>query len=167
MSSLSSKIQKEAEGMGQIRLFESISLVSIKLVREKDCYYGFKTIRSPEDLANLVKRFLSQADREVFLTVNLSTANTINSIHVVSIGSLDRALIHPREVFKAAILSNASSIALAHNHPSGELNPSQEDIAVTKQLVQAGELLGIKVLDHVIIAGDRHLSFLEQKIGGF
>ena len=167
MSSMSSKNNKEAEIMEQGGLFESVSLVSIKLVREKDTYYGFKFIKNPEELAQVVKRFLSQADREVFLTVNLSTANTINSIHVVSIGSLDRALIHPREVFKAAILSNASSIALAHNHPSGELNPSPEDISMTKQLAQAGELLGIKVLDHVIIAGDQHLSFLEQKIGGF
>ncbi len=164
---MSTKIEKDLRGMHQLNLLESISLVSIKLVREKDSYYSSKSIKSPGDLAQIVQRFLGQADREVFLTVNMSTANTVNSIHVVSIGSLDRALIHPREVFKAAILSNASSIALAHNHPSGELNPSQEDIAMTKQLVQAGELLGIKVLDHVIIAGDRHLSFLEQKIGGF
>ena len=166
MSSMSSKNKKEAEIMEQGGLFESVSLVSIKLVREKDTYYGFKSIRNPEELAQVVKRFLTHADREVFLTVNLSTANTINSIHVVSVGCLDRAIIHPREVFKAAILSNAASIALAHNHPSGELNPSPEDISMTKQLVQSGELLGIKVLDHIIIAGDQYLSFKEQKIGG-
>lgn len=166
MSSMSSKIEKEQKGMHQLPLLESISLVSLKLVREKDSYYSSKSIKSPADLAQIVQRFLGQADREVFLTVNLSTANSVNSIHIVSIGTLDRAIVHPREVFKAAILSNAANIALAHNHPSGELNPSQEDIAMTKQLVQSGELLGIKVLDHVIVAGDRYLSFLEQKIGG-
>jgi len=166
MSSMSSKNEKEEKETGQMNLLESISLVSIKLVRERDSYYGFKFIKSPEDLANLFKKFLSHADREIFLTVNLSTANTINSIHVVSVGCLDRAIIHPREVFKAAILSNAASIALAHNHPSGELNPSPEDISMTKKLVQSGELLGIKVLDHIIVAGDQYLSFKEQRIGG-
>ena len=163
---MSSKIEKNPKGMEQIPLLENISLVSLKLVREKDSYYSSKSIKSPGDLAQIVRRFLGQADREVFLTVNLSTANTVNSIHIVSVGTLDRAIVHPREVFKAAILSNAANIALAHNHPSGELNPSQEDIAMTKQIVQSGELLGIKVLDHVIVAGDRYLSFLEQKIGG-
>ena len=164
---MSSKTEKDPRGAGQLNLLESISVVSLKLVREKDSYYGSNFIKNPGDLAQIAKKFLGQADREVFLAVNMSTANTVNSIHVVSVGTLDRTITHPREVFKAAILSNAANIALAHNHPSGELNPSQEDIAMTKQLAQAGEILGIKVLDHVIVAGDRYLSFLEQKIGGF
>ena len=164
---MAAKTEKDPRGTGQLNLLESISVVSLRLVREKDSYYSSKFIRNPGDLAQIVKKFLGQADREVFLTVNMSTANTVNSIHVVSVGTLDRAIVHPREVFKTAILSNAANIALAHNHPSGELNPSQEDIAMTKQLVQSGDLLGIKVLDHIIIAGDRYLSFLEQKIGGF
>ena len=164
---MSSKNEKDQKGIGQLNLLESISVVSLKLVREKDCYYSSRFIKNPSDLAQIVMKFLGQADREVLLTVNMSTANTVNSIHVVSIGTLDRAIASPREVFKAALLSNAANIALAHNHPSGELNPSQEDIAMTKQLVQSGELLGIKVLDHVIVGGDRYLSFLEQKIGGF
>jgi len=148
------------------KLFNSINIVSVKLVREKDVIYGAKTITNPEELASVVKRFLADTDREVFLTVNFSTTNTINSIHIVSIGSLDRAIVHPREVFKAAILSNASSIALVHNHPSGSLNPSEEDIQITKKLVQCGEILNIKVVDHIIVADDQHLSFAERKIGG-
>lgn len=148
------------------KLFNSISIVSVKLVREKDAIYGAKTIRNPEELASIVKRFLADTDREVFLTVNFSTANTINSIHIVSIGSLDRAIVHPREVFKAAILSNASSIALVHSHPSGSLNPSLEDIDITRKLVKCGEILDIKVIDHMIIADDQYLSFAQQKIGG-
>jgi DNA repair protein RadC len=148
------------------KLFNSINIVRVKLVREKDAIYGPKTITGPEELASIVKRFLADTDREVFLTVNFSTANTINSIHIVSIGSLDRAIVHPREVFKAAILSNASSIALVHSHPSGSLNPSTEDIQITKKLVQCGEILNIKVIDHIIVADDQHLSLAERKIGG-
>ena len=117
MSSISSQPDEEVKGkiMPHGKLFNSFSIVSVKLVREKDAIYGAKTITSPEDLASVVKRFLDNTDREVFLTVNFSTANTINSIHIVSIGSLDKTIVHPREVFKAAILSNSSSIALAHN----------------------------------------------------
>ena len=148
------------------KLFSSIDIVSVKLVREKDVIYGARTITSPEELASVVKTFLANTDREIFLTVNFSKANTINSIHIVSIDSLDSAIVHPREVFKAAILSNASSIALVHNHPSGRLIPSQEDIDITRKLVQCGEILSIKVIDHIIVSEDQHLSFAEQKIGG-
>ena len=81
-------------------------------------------------------------------------------------GSLDRTVVHPREVFKAAILSNSSSIALVHSHPSGSLIPSQEDIDITRKLVKCGEILSIKVIDHIILADDQHLSFAERKIGG-
>ncbi len=152
--------------MSDRKPFNNINIVSVKLVREKNAIYGTKAITGPGDLASVVKRFLADTDREVFLTVNFSTANTINSIHIVSIGSLDRAIVHAREVFKAAILSNASSIALVHSHPSGSLNPSLEDIDITRKLVQCGEILGIKVIDHIIVANDRHLSFAERKIGG-
>lgn len=148
------------------KLFNSINIVSVKLVREKDAIYGAKTIRNPEELASIARKFLDNTDREVFLAINFSTANTINSIHVVSIGSLDKTIVHPREVFKAAILSNSSSIALAHNHPSGNLNPSPEDILITSKLVQCGEILDIKVVDHIIVSDDRHVSFAERKIGG-
>ena len=152
--------------MSQAEPFKSINIVSVKLVRERNVIYGANTVTGPGDLASVVKRFLADTDREVFLTFNLSTANTINSIHIVSIGSLDRAIVHPREVFKAAILSNASSIALVHSHPSGSLIPSLEDIDITRKLVQCGEILNIKVVDHIIVSDDQHLSFAERKIGG-
>ena len=152
--------------MSQGGPFKSISIVSVKLVKEKDAYYGAKTIRKPEELASIARKFLDNTDREVFLAINFSSANTINSIHVVSIGSLDKTIVHPREVFKAAILSNSSTIALVHNHPSGTLIPSEEDILITKKLVKCGEILDIKVVDHIIVADDQHLSFAERKIGG-
>lgn len=152
--------------MAQAKLFENIDIVSVKLVKEKIGYYGTRNVRNPEDLAAVVRRFLKNSDREVFLALNLNTQNEINSIHIVSMGSVDSSLVHPREVFKSAILSNASSIALAHNHPSGNLNPSEEDIKITKRLVEAGEILSIKVIDHIIIADNEYMSFAEKKIGG-
>ena len=152
--------------MSQGKLLESISIVRVKLVKEKGAYYSAKTITNPGDLASVARRFLDNTDREVFLTINFSPVNTINSIHIVSIGSLDRTVVHPREVFKAAILSNSSSIALIHSHPSGSLTPSQDDIDITRKLVKCGEILSIKVIDHIILADDQHLSFAERKIGG-
>ena len=152
--------------MSQGKQVESISIVRVKLVKEKGAYYSAKSITNPGELASVARRFLDNTDREVFLTINFSPVNTINSIHVVSIGSLDKTIVHPREVFKAAILSNSSTIALAHNHPSGSLNPSPEDIQITKKLVQCGEILDIKVIDHIIVADDQHISFAERKIGG-
>ena len=152
--------------MSQGRLFQSISIVSVKLIKEKDVHYGTTTIRNPGELASVARKFLDNTDREVFLTIHFSSVNTINSIHVVSVGSLDRTVVHAREVFKAAILSNSSTIALVHNHPSGTLIPSEEDILITKKLVQCGEILDIKVVDHIIVADDQYLSFAERKIGG-
>ena len=152
--------------MAQAKLFENIDIVSVKLVKEKDSHYASRNIKNPEELASVVRNFLKDSDREVFLTINFSTRNTINSIHIVSMGTAESSLVHPREVFKVAILSNASSIALAHNHPSGNPDPSQDDLQITKKLVQAGEILNIKVIDHIIIADDQYLSFAEKKLGG-
>jgi DNA repair protein RadC len=92
----------------------------------------------------------------------LSTKNTVNAIHTASIGSLSSAIVHPREVYKAAVLANASSIVLGHNHPSGDPTPSPEDIEVTKRLSNAGDLMGIDVLDHVIIGDGRFYSLKER-----
>ncbi len=93
--------------------------------------------------------------------MTLNTKNNITGINVVSIGSLNSSLVHPREVFKAAILGNAAAIILAHNHPSGDPSPSPEDLEITRRLVEAGKILGIEVLDHVII-GDRWESLKER-----
>lgn len=84
--------------------------------------------------------------------------------HVVSVGALNVVMGHPREVFKPAILANAASVLLIHNHPSGDPEPSEEDIASTKQMIKAGELLGIPVLDHVIIGDGAYYSFADAKI---
>jgi DNA repair protein RadC len=104
------------------------------------------------------------ADRERFVLVLLDGKNRVIGFHVVSVGSLTAALVHPREVFKAAILANAAAVILAHNHPSGDPEPSAEDRALTARLRQVGELVGIRVLDHVVI-GDGSFTSLAEREG--
>jgi DNA repair protein RadC len=141
-----------------------LTVVRLQMVREEVEYYGSKKVQSPKDLEEVVRKFIGDADREIFLAVNLSSANKINSIHVISIGSLNQSLVHPRECFKAALLCNAQVVVFAHNHPSGEVTPSSEDRQLTAGLKQAGQLLGIKVLDHVIVGDKGYFSFQENNL---
>ena len=148
-----------------------IENVRIKLVRESSRLYCSNYIASPEDAAEIAaKHFEDMAsDREVFSVMLLDIKNRVIGINVVSIGSLSTSVVHPREVFKAAILANAASIILTHNHPSGESKPSREDISITARLVQVGRMMDIPVLDHIII-GDgsgESFSFKGNEIGGF
>lgn len=101
-------------------------------------------------------------DREQFIIACLNTKNEPTNILVVSVGTLNKAIVHPREVFKTAILSNAASIMAFHNHPSGDTTLSDQDIQLTHRLIEAGELLGIKLLDHLII-GDGSFTSLKEK----
>jgi DNA repair protein RadC len=142
----------------------ALTIVRLQVVKEEVEYYSSKKVQSPKDLEEVVRKFIGDADREIFLSVNLSSANTINSIHVISIGSLNQSLVHPRECFKAALLCNAEAVVFAHNHPSGEVIPSLEDKQITTVLKQAGQLLGIRVLDHVIVGDGKYFSFQENNI---
>ncbi len=108
-------------------------------------------IHTPEDVAKVVYKHLRGADREHFVGLYLNAFNRLIGIHTVSVGSLSASLVHPREVFKLACLLNAASVIVAHNHPSGNLEPSSEDLTLTKQLVDAGKILGIPLHDHVIV----------------
>lgn len=101
-------------------------------------------------------------DRERFLAVLLNGKNRVLGLHEVSVGTLTASLVHPREVFKAALVGNAAAILVVHNHPSGDPTPSAEDIAITQRLREAGELLGIRVLDHVILGDGRYISFSDE-----
>lgn len=142
----------------------SLTLVRLQIVRESIEYYGRKKVRSPADAEEVLRKFISDADREIFLALNLSTANNINSIHVVSIGTLNQSTVHPRECFKTALLSNADAVIFAHNHPSGEVTPSEEDKQITKKLRECGQLLNIRVLDHIIIGDHGYFSFQENAL---
>lgn len=106
---------------------------------------------------------LENADREHFVVLYLNSGNQVTAAQVVSIGSLSSTVVHPREVFKTAILTSSMSVIAIHNHPSGDPEPSSEDIAVTKQLVEAGKILGIKVLDHIVIGNKRFWSMRGMK----
>lgn len=142
-----------------------VSIVSLKMIRESSVLYQNRTINSPADSANLLEQFLENCDRECFLVLALDVKHQPTAIHTVSVGTLNSSLVHPREVFKMAILGNAGSIILAHNHPSGDPTPSKEDMEVTKRLVEAGKILGIEVLDHIIIGSNsRYVSFKEKGI---
>ena len=137
-----------------LNVTKRINIVSIKLVKESSFLYQTLTISSPKDAYEMIKDQLQDLDREQFIIACLNTKNEPTNISVVSVGTLNKAIVHPREVFKTAILSNAASIMAFNNHPSGETTPSQQDIQLTNRLYEAVELLSIKLLDHLII-GDR------------
>jgi len=106
---------------------------------------------------------IRNSDREHFVALHLDARNQVTALEIVSTGSLNASLVHPREVFKAAILNNAASVILAHNHPSGDTTPSREDIELTRRLVQAGDILGIDVFDHIIVGPDDEFSSMKRE----
>jgi len=143
----------------------AIEIVKIQMVRDGSIEYGNKPISRPQELAELGLKLLKNADREMFILVCLNAKNFVNCIHLVAIGALDRTVVTPREVLKAALMSNAASIAFIHNHPSNDPQPSPEDVSMTKTLQKCADLFQIRVLDHVIVADDgRYESFAEKKI---
>jgi DNA repair protein RadC len=122
---------------------------------------GRPVISSPADVDGLLRGRIANHDRENFVAVLLNTKNEVIEFPTISVGTLSASLIHPREVFKPAIRASAASVVLAHNHPSGKVDPSREDREVTKRLVSAAEIIGIDVLDHVIL-GEGYFSMKEQ-----
>ena len=142
----------------------SIETLRISMVRERTpLTYKLAT---PFEAAEAARQLIGEdLDREVFGVLLVNTRHRVTAMHVVSVGSLDGTLVHPREVFKCAILGSAAAIIVFHNHPSGDPAPSREDIALTKRLVTAGRLLGIPVLDHVVLGDDgAFVSFKERKL---
>lgn len=141
------------------KVFEIVKIKQV--VTESESFKGV-TIRSPLDVAQFIQNEIGDEDREVFFVVCLNVKNRVVAVHRASVGSLNSAVIHPREVFKAAILNNAARIIISHNHPSEILSPSPEDIQVTERLVEAGLILGIEVLDHLIIGETKFVSLKEK-----
>lgn len=135
-------------------------VLRVQLVKEDArSYIEREEVKGHFEAAAILRRYLQHEDREHFVAMMLDVKNRVIGIHTVSIGNLNSALVAPREVFKAAILSNAMSVVLGHNHPSGDPTPSPEDLEITERLRKAGEILGIEVLDHVIIGeGEMHTS---------
>lgn len=139
-----------------------VPIYRIELVRETERLIAAKRVSAPEDAVRLVREYLGEPDREVVVVLMLSTKLDLIGINTVSIGILDQALVHPREVFKPALLLNAASIMLAHNHPSGDSTPSPEDRTVSQRICEAGKVLGIEFLDHLIVAADSFTSLRQS-----
>ncbi len=119
-------------------------------------------VKTPEDVAGVVRGKLKSKKKEYFLALLLDTRNQLIKVSEISVGSLDTSIVHPREVFKEAISASAASVIFAHNHPSGDPEASDDDIELTKRLAKAGEIVGIDVLDHIIIGDKKHLSLKRQ-----
>lgn len=118
-------------------------------------------ITSPADILPAVWKY-AEENQEHFVVASLNGAHEVIEIRVSSIGLLNRTLVHPREIFRQAIIDNAAAVIIIHNHPSGNLEPSQEDIEITKRIKDAGIIVGIEVLDHLIISKSGYYSFLEE-----
>jgi DNA repair protein RadC len=118
-------------------------------------------MNTPRESALALMTALQDQPGEVFAILCMSTKRRVIAYHEVSRGTLDATLVHPREVFKAALLANAAAIILTHNHPSGDPSPSADDVQLTRRLVDAGALLGVDVLDHIIVGDGRYYSFKE------
>ena len=144
--------------MGRRPNDEKIEVVNIRMVKESTLYSSEK-IRTPEDVVRVIAKELATYDREVFAVLNMKTNGQPINLNICSVGTLDSSVVSPREVFKSCILSNAAAFVAIHNHPSSSLSPSQEDKDVTKRLLAASELLGVRMLDHIIVAGETGATY--------
>ena len=147
----------------QLALFSHLPLYTTRLVCERNFPFCDRVqLTSPEDAAIFLRDYFADKDREEMILVLLDTANTIFGLSQVSVGGLAASILEPRQVFKVAMLANAAAVILAHQHPSGNPEPSREDIRVTRQLVEAGKIMGIPIHDHIIIAGNTYTSLAER-----
>ncbi|RBW68270.1 JAB domain-containing protein [Bacillus taeanensis] len=120
-------------------------------------------IRTPQDAANIASQFIGEDDREVFFVMCLNMKNRVVAVHRCHVGSLDASIVHAREVFKSAILNNSASIICSHQHPSQITLPSSADVEITKRLHEAGEIIGINVLDHIIVNANAEYTSLKEE----
>ncbi|EHR34685.1 RadC family protein [Helcococcus kunzii] len=126
------------------------------------------SLSSPDTVAEFLYEYFRDSYKEEFCVLFLDTKNKVIGTQTVSIGTINQSLVHPREVFRYAIMKNSNSILLSHNHPSGDPTPSKEDILITERLIKAGEYIGIKVLDHLVIGDRRYISLrAENLVRGF
>ena len=144
--------------MQELKRTDELDLVMVKLVTDKKLY-SEEELKSPDAVVNLLGKEISEYDREVVCVFNINTKGQIINAHIAAMGGLNSASIEARNIFKSAILSNAAEIIMMHNHPSGDPTPSKEDVNVTNRIIEAGELLGIPVRDHIVVGKDKYYSF--------
>ena len=154
---------KSFKGITSIRAKKILCIKELISRMQKDKQQKLKIITTPKDAINYF-RFLEDKETEEFWVMMLNTKNGIINSKCVSVGTLNAALAQPREVFNVAVRHMASSIIVAHNHPSGDCSPSMEDIAVTKSIINAGKLLNIDCLDHVIIGRQKSISLKQEGV---
>lgn len=145
----------------------AVAVYEYKLTLSKNTAFMIQEqVGNSENIAKithqLMKHFYEDKDREIFTVLFVNSKLKVIGFNIVSIGSLNQSVVHPREVFKPAILANAANIILCHNHPSGDPVPSLDDKHITQRLIEAGKLLGIEVIDHVIIGDDNYCSMRES-----
>jgi len=127
-------------------------------------WFSNRKITSPQDVSEIFIPILRDDNKEKFIVVCLNSANKIIKHETISVGNLNSSVVHPREIFKVAIDNSSASIILIHNHPSGNPEPSNEDIRITKKIVETGKIMDIPVFDHLIIAGETYTSFVEKRL---
>ena len=140
-------------------------MIKVKSLEIREIEYSYEKrpkISGMDDVIKAVKPMIADQNKEFFIALYLNTKNGIIKQEVVSVGSLNANVVHPREVFRTACMVSALSIIVAHNHPSGDPAPSREDIEITKKLAEAGKMIGIELLDHVILGQNRNYGFKES-----
>lgn len=155
---------EQVKGIGEAKAIAILAAVELGRRVTSLATVERPVIRAPGDVAALLMPRFRFENKESFLAVLLSTKNHVLKTPVISVGSLNASIVHPRELFREAINASAASVILAHNHPSGDPAPSPEDIELTRKLVEAGKLLDIPVLDHVILGDGKYISFKEKGI---
>lgn len=147
----------------ETKTYDELKVVNVRLVKEPSIL-SEKPISAPSDAVDLIAKLISQFDREVVCVLNLSADGTPISMNIASIGTLNTALISPREIMKSSILSNAAAIIMLHCHPSGNVKPSKEDALITQRMKEVGELLDITLVDHIIVGcgNEKQFSFMES-----
>jgi DNA repair protein RadC len=152
------------EGIGKDKAATLLAAFEIsRRILSQNKNFSEKKITSPQDVAEMFIPLLKDELKEKFILICLNSANKIIKYDIISIGNLNSSIVHPREIFKAAIENSSASVILMHNHPSGNPEPSSEDISITKKLVEAGKMLDIPVFDHIILAGNHYTSFVERR----
>lgn len=154
----------EVKGIGHSKACQIMAAIEIGKRLNKRGPQDKVKVTSPSVLVDLLMDEMRYLNKEFFKIAILDTKNQVLCIENISIGTLNASIVHPRDVFKISIKRNANSIILIHNHPSGDTTPSAEDISITNRLIDAGNLIGIKVLDHIIIGDNKYLSFKEKNL---
>ena len=164
MAKLSQLNEVLREGAASSTARKRFEVVRFTLMVKKDVLYdiGNKKMGSPKEVHEMLSPYFANLDREHFVVVALGTTNRLIGINTASVGTVNASLVHPREVFKFAHKVGACFVILAHNHPSGDTEPSKEDREITKQMVEAGKIMGIPVRDHIVFGDTSYTSFVER-----